>query len=58
MSKEEYPFPPTPTINSSQHGCAHTPKSTEFKSKNRISLTNTFSYIQTTIHCQSPTNTS
>lgn len=58
MSKEECLFPSTPTVNPPQHGCARTTKSTEFKSKNRTSLTNIFSCIQTIIHCQSPTNVS
>lgn len=42
MFKEECPFPSIPIMNPPQHGCAHKTKSTEFKSKNRTSLTNTF----------------
>lgn len=42
MFKEEGPFPSIPIMNPPQHGCAHKTKSTEFKSKNRTSLTNTF----------------
>lgn len=42
MFKEEGPFPSIPIMNPPQHGYAHKTKSTEFKSKNRTSLTNTF----------------
>lgn len=58
MFNKECPFPSTPTMNPPQHGCADKTKPTQFKSKNRTSLTLFHVFILSFIVClpQMPAN--